>query len=545
MPRRLPLPLLTPAETLTASRALWRSRLVRLYRPDHLARIGLAVARHGMGPAMGPRVGATLHPGAPGMVDDDGTLSMADLDTCCSDVADRLQDSGLVPGDPVGILARNSAAFYAGMVGASRAGLDVTYLNTGFSASQVADVVEGRGLRAVLHDPGLADRLPRPGGDVDPALPLSLWTSGDPPPLPSPRERGHRSRHVILTSGTTGRPKGASRTGGGLGSVLALLSGLPYRVRETHLVAAPAFHAWGWVNTLLTMLLSSTTVLTRSFDAEHVLRLVETHRCHVLVAVPAMLQRIMDLPPAVRARYDTSSLRVVALSGSPLPGPLARAFLDEYGDVLYNLYGSTEAAFATVASPADLRAAPGTAGRVLPGVRVEVLDESGAPCPSGVPGAIRVTSADTARGDTGDTGRTVGSGDSGGSGGTAAERPDRAMTGDLGWFDSKGRLFVGGREDDMVVSGGENVYPVVVEQTLREHAGVADVAVVGVPDADFGQALRAHVVRRAGSQVGAEDLRTWCKDRLAPFQVPRSVVWHDALPRNETGKVVTSRLREK
>lgn len=534
--RRLPVPVLTPTETLTASRALLRSGLVRVYRPDHAVRVVLALSRYGGGPAMGPKAGATLHPDAPGILDDAGVLTLRELDESCSLVADHLRDQGLRPGDGLAILARNSRAFYQAMVGASRAGLDVTYLNTGFTPAQVADVVTARGVRAVLCDPEFTGHLPSAPSDK-PAeeasrLPLTLWTDEDAPPPRAPDGQGRRrSRHAILTSGTTGPPKGASRTGGSVGSALALLSGLPYQVRQTHLVAAPMFHAWGWVNTLLTMLLSSTTVLTDRFDAENVLRLVDRHRVVVLVAVPTMLQRVMDLPSHTRARYDTSSLRVVAVSGSALPTRLAQGFMDEFGEVLYNLYGSTEAAFATVASPADLRAAPGTAGRVLPGVRVRVVDGVGRSCPPGVPGSIRVSSSATVEADADAAPEGVG-----GSG--------SAGTGDLGWFDSAGRLFVGDREDDMVVSGGENVYPSVVEQALADHADVTEVAVVGVPDTDFGQALRAHVVRRAGSQVSPDDLRTWCRQRLAPFQVPRSVVWHDALPRNETGKILKTRLRD-
>ena len=188
-----------------------------------------------------------------------------------------------------------------------------------------------------------------------------------------PGRHWRRSRHVILTSGTTGQPKRAVRTGGDASSAIALTTGLPYRARETHLIAAPMFHSWGWLNTLLAMLYSSTVVVTRTFDPAGALALIERERCQVLVAVPVMLRRIMDLPPEVRRQYDTSSLRAVTVSGSSLSPALAGAFMDEFGEVLYNLYGSTEAGYATVASPADLRAAPGTAGRPLPGVEVRVL----------------------------------------------------------------------------------------------------------------------------------------------------------------------------
>jgi fatty-acyl-CoA synthase len=436
-------------------------------------------------------------------------------------VAHGLAGAGLREGDTVGVLARNSGEFYLVVVAASRLGADVVYLNTGSAAGQVAAVVAEHRPRALVYDPEFADRLP----EAVPAIPttgagsaarsvraMALERS---PSAPGPVRT---SRHVILTSGTTGSPKAVPRTGARIESLAALLSGLPYRVRETHLVAAPMFHAWGWLNVLLTMLLSSTVVLTRRFDPELVLSYIERQRCHVLVAVPTMLQRIMDLPAATRRRYDSRSLRVVAVSGSALSGRLARAFMDEFGDILYSLYGSTEAAFATVAAPADLRAAPGTAGRPLSGIRVRVLDPDGRPCPRGVPGAIHVD------------GREV-----------VAER-GTARTGDVGWLGQDGRLFVAGREDDMLIVGGENVYPIVVERTLEEHPDVVEAAVTGCPDRTLGQIPIAHVVFRDATAARATKLRAWCRQRLAPFEVPRRIVVHTQLPRNETGKVVKRAL---
>jgi fatty-acyl-CoA synthase len=275
---------------------------------------------------------------------------------------------------------------------------------------------------------------------------------------------------------------------------------------------------------MLTMLLSSTVVVTQRFDPEQTLSLIDRHRCQVLVAVPAMLRRIMDLPAAARRRHDTACLRVVAVSGSAMSPSLATAFMDEFGDVLYSLYGSTEAAFATVAGPADLRDAPGTAGRPLPMVRVRVVDAAGRDAPVGEPGAIVVSSRDAVRVDpSGATGPSV-------------------RTGDLGWFDGAGRLFVGAREDAMVIVGGENVYPIAVESVLGGHPDIVEAAVVGVADRELGQVLVAHVVARRGARVTATGLREWCRARLAPFQVPRRFVFHRDLPHNETGKVLTRSL---
>lgn len=518
----------TPQEAVIATGSLLRSGLVGLYRPDHLLRAGLEVARYGMGPAAGPIVGACVYPNRTAIVDESGSATMRQLDQRCSAVADGLHDAGFRPGDAVGLLARNSAAFYQAVVGASRLGLDVTYFNTGFVTDHIAALTAERRLRGLIYDPEFADRVP--------AALLAIATTGDsdvgagtveamaaakPRKTWSPARPG---RHTILTSGTTGQPKDVARTGGGLYSVVAILSGIPFRVRENHLIAAPLFHGWGWLNLLLTMLLSGTVVVSRRFDPERTLAQIERERCQVLVAVPAMLQRIMDLPPGVRRRYDTSCLRIVAVSGSAVSAGLAREFMDEFGEVLFSLYGSTEAAYATVAGPADLRAAPGTAGRPLAMVRVRVVDERGRDAGPGQCGSIVVSSRDTVARDPAPTGTPT------------------IRTGDLGWFDPAGRLFVVAREDDLVIVGGENVYPVVVEHVLEEHPDIREAAVVGVADRVLGQALVAHVVLRRGRSATAESIRDWCRARLAPFQVPRHVVVHNRLPHGETGKVIKRSL---
>jgi acyl-coenzyme A synthetase/AMP-(fatty) acid ligase len=246
-----------------------------------------------------------------------------------------------------------------------------------------------------------------------------------------------------------------------------------------------------------------------------------------------MIQRILALPPGVRGRYDTSSLRVVALSGSALPGELAVQFMDAFGDVLFNLYGSTEVGWAAVADPADLRAAPGTAGRVPAGTSVQILDGDGQPVTRGVTGRIFVRSVLGFDGYTG--------------GGGKEARHGHLASGDLGHFDAAGRLYVDGREDDMIVSGGENVFPREVEDLLAGHPGVAEAAVIGVPDDEFGQSLTAYVVRtsnpdHAGADLGATDIQDYVHARLARFKVPRHVMFIDVLPRNATGKVVKRQL---
>jgi fatty-acyl-CoA synthase len=243
-----------------------------------------------------------------------------------------------------------------------------------------------------------------------------------------------------------------------------------------------------------------------------------------------MLQRILVLPATERSRRDSSSLRAVASAAAPLPPHVASAFMDAYGEIVFNLYGSTETGFASIAGPADLRAAPGTVGRPPRGTTIAVLDGDGRPLRPGAPGRVFVGSRLVFDGYTG--------------GGTRELVGGLMSTGDLGHLDGEGRLFVDGREDDMIVSGGENVFPQEVADALATHPAVADVAVVGVEDADFGQRLRAYVVA-AAPEADAAALLAFLRERVARYKLPREVVFLDEIPRNPTGKVQRSRLPER
>jgi fatty-acyl-CoA synthase len=335
---------------------------------------------------------------------------------------------------------------------------------------------------------------------------------------------------VILTSGTTGTPKGATRKQpDSFEPAAALFSKIPLRARETTMIAAPMFHSWGFAHFTLGLPLSSTLVLQRRFDPEETLRAVSQHAASALVLVPVMLQRILELGERVIARYDISSLRVIALSGSALPGELATRAMDVFGDVLYNLYGSTEVAWATIATPEDLRAAPGTAGRPPLGTVVKLLDADGREVGPGETGRIFVGNEMVFEGYTGGGGKEIVRG--------------LMSTGDVGRFDDAGRLFVEGRDDEMIVSGGENVFPREVEDLLADHEQIEEAAVIGVEDAEFGQRLRAFVVLHEGSELSEADVQAYVRSNLARFKVPRDVIFVSELPRNATGKVLKRELQ--
>ena len=350
---------------------------------------------------------------------------------------------------------------------------------------------------------------------------------GDRSDLKPPSSRG---KAILLTSGTTGTPKGASRSQPrSLDPAATLLSRIPLRAREKTMIAAPLFHTWGFAHFTLGMSLSSTVVLRRRFEPEAILSLTARHECSALVVVPVMLQRLLDLDDEVLRRYDLSKLRVVPVSGSALPSALARRWMDLFGENLYNLYGSTEIAWATIATPEDLRRAPGTAGKAPRGTIVRIYDDHGQPVPPGTTGRIFVGNEMQFEGYTGGGGKDL---------------IDGLMSaGDVGHFDAEGRLFIDGRDDDMIVSGGENVFPGEVEDLLDGHEAIAEVTVFGVADEEFGERLAAVVVRRPGADLDAEDVRDYVKANLASYKVPRDVEFVDELPRTATGKVLKRVLR--
>jgi fatty-acyl-CoA synthase len=309
------------------------------------------------------------------------------------------------------------------------------------------------------------------------------------------------------------------------------LSKVPYRSRESTYMAAPMFHALGFTQTVLALILGCTVITERRFKPERVLETIERERPTSVVLVPVMLQRIVAAMEAEPGRWDTSSLRIVFLSGSQLEAELVRRSQRTIGDKLYNFYGSTEVAWATFATPSDLRAAPGTAGRPPFGTVVALYDEAGR----------RVSG-------TGRAGRIfVGNGFQfeGYTGGGGKEIIDGLMsTGDIGHFDADGRLFIDGREDDMIVSGGENLFPGEVEELLITHPAIEEAAVVGVDDEDFGKRLAAFVALKPGETLTEDEVKEFVKRNLARYKIPRDVSFVSELPRTPTGKVLKRALRE-
>ncbi|RBO93891.1 AMP-binding protein [Nocardia puris] len=505
--------------------------VVRAHRPDVGFKALRRLSEWGFNLAGGYAAAAAFAPDRPGLIDANGVRTFGELHERTTAIAGALEMLGLSAGDAVGLLARNHRGMVETMVAAGKLGVDVALLNTGLPARRIEEVVQRDKLAALFVDGEfdhliqyLHDDLPRYATD---AASLGRPTLDDLAEMGHTdfRKPTHPGKLIVLTSGTSGTPKGARRPHAkGFSTIAALLSRIPLGMDETMLIPAPLFHTWGLAALQLSTALRSTVVLPDQFDAEDCLRLIAEHRVSTFIAVPIMVHRILELPSAVRARYDTSCLRIVASCGAPLAASTVLDFLDAFGDVLYNVYGSTEVSWGSIADPADLRAAPTTAGRPPLGTRVAILGPDHRPLPVGATGHIFVGNHMLFDGY------------------VNASPPDEADgmldTGDLGYLDAAGRLFIAGRDDEMIISGGENVFPRPVEEALAYLPQVREVAVVGVPDREYGQRLAAFVVKREGAGLDSDMVRTYIRNRLSRFSVPRDVTFLNALPRGETGKIL-------
>ena len=494
---------------------LVRSGVVRPMRPDRLVGVLAGYVHWDITVAWGYAMGAARHPDRPAIIDDDGAVSFAEVDERTTRLAHGLVDRGVRAGSKVAVLCRNHRGFVETMVACAKIGAHAVLLNTGLSKTQLATVLREQEVALVVADTEFTD-LPDVARLSDTDLDQVIAAS---PSTPLPR-RPPRGRLIVLTSGTTGTPKGARRPEpAGLSPAAALLSRIPLREGETIAVPAPLFHTWGLAAFQIGLVLGATLVLRRKFDPAQVLADVRDHGCGALFVVPVMLQRVLEL-----ADRDVPSLRVIASSGSALPPPVAQRCLREFGPVLYNLYGSTEVSWVSIATPAELARRPGTVGQPPRGTRLAILDEHGAPLPPGETGRIFVANEMLFEGYTNGMGKEV--------------RDGLMSTGDVGYRDETGLLFIAGRDDEMIVSGGENVYPAEVEALLAGLPEVREVAVIGVPDEEFGQRLAAYVVCGEAGGLDEDAVRYHVRTHLARYSVPRDVVFLDSLPRNATGKVL-------
>jgi acyl-CoA synthetase (AMP-forming)/AMP-acid ligase II len=524
-----------------------RSGLLTVLRPDKYLRIAAVMARENMSVTSGFASSAQRCPNRAGLVDELGTLTWRQLDQRADALAAALQALPVGAPQVVGIMARNHRGFVLSLIAANRIGADVLLLNTSFAGPALAEVVTREAVDAIIFDEEFTETVDRAvsGRRVDrpPVTRILAWTDTyaheatvaklvDEFEGKQPHRATGKSRVILLTSGTTGTPKGAKHSGGGPEVLKSILDRTPWHTEEPVVIAAPMFHAWGFSQLAFAASMACTIITRRKFDPEATLELVDRHRATGLCVVPVMFDRIMDLPANVLRRYDGRSLRFAGASGSRMRPDVVITFMDRFGDVIYNNYNATEAGMIATATPADLRAAPDTAGKPAEGTDIRILDADFNELPTGEAGTIYV------RNSTQFDGYTEGS--------TDKSRPfhDGYMcSGDVGYLDEAGRLFVVGRDDEMIVSGGENVYPIEVERVLAGHPDVAEAAVIGVGDEQFGQRLAAFVV--LANPVTLDELKAYVRENLANYKVPREITVLDELPRNNTGKITRRELQER
>lgn len=526
-------------------RKIFESGAFRIEPPQNYAAMAADIYKWGEF-GMLPALNARRHPDRAACIDEEGEFTYKELDDAAHAVANGLIDKGVKGGDGVAILARNTRWFLIAYFGAARVGARIILLNSEFSGPQIKEVSEREGAKLVIYDDeytkAVSKALPELGklralgtnpdsdessGSEDETL-ADLIERSDKKPAP---KASKHSSIIILTSGTTGTPKGANRsTPPTLAPIGGILSHVPFKANEVTSLPAPMFHALGFLHGTIAMFLGSTLVLRRKFKPPHVLEDIEKYKVTAMVVVPVMLSRILDTIEKMDKKPDLSSLKIVFVSGSALGADLAERGLKDLGPVIYNMYGSTEIAFATIAEPKHLEYNSSTVGPVVKGVKVKIFDDNGKELPQGDVGRIFVGNAFPFEGYTG--------------GGKKQVIDGLLSSGDVGYFDENGLLYISGRDDEMIVSGGENVFPAEVEDLITGHPDVVEATAIGVEDKEWGHRLRAFVVKKDGADLDEDTVKHYVRDHLARYKVPREVVFLDELPRNPTGKILKRELRE-
>lgn len=493
---------------------------------------------------------AIAHPSRPAVICGDQVITYAELDRQSNRAARVLASVGASPGGQVAVVSFNSAAGWVVSYALRKLRVVGVPVNFRLRGGELAYVINDSRATVVCAGPGLVehveavrDRLSGPPALV--SLPGATapagWTDLErlmqetsPEALPEPAEEGPgMAATMIYTSGTTGHPKGAYRPEGlSVANVLRVIELFTLGDTDVHLMAGPGYHSAVGLFASLTTICGGTVVVMPRFDPEEALRLIERHRVTTTFMAPTLLQRMVDLPAEVRSRYDLSSLRVIIMAAAPCPFSLKRRICEMFGEVLWEFYGATETGINTVLRPEEQLTRPGSVGKVVPGNEILILNERGEPVPDGEPGELWVRNDWLAsyynRPD--DT--------------TSAMRDGFFSVGDIAYRDSDAYYYICDRKVDMIISGGVNIYPAEVEACLFEHPAVADVAVIGVPDHQWGESTKAVVQLRPGASATETELIDWCRQRIADYKRPRSVDFVSELPRDQTGKLLKRQIRD-
>jgi fatty-acyl-CoA synthase len=533
------------ASELHYLRKIIESGTFRLENPLNYAAMAADIGKWGE-IGMLPAFNARRTPDRAAIIDDEGSFTYKELDEAANAVAHGLLAKGVRGGDGVAILARNHRWFAVAQFGCARVGARIILLNSSFSGPQIKEVSDREGAKLIIYDDEYTEDVSKatpPLGKLRAldSTPDSDESSGSSDETlanlvaansksPAPKASKHSSI-IILTSGTTGTPKGANRSlPPTLAPIGGILSHVPFKANEVTSLPAPMFHALGFLHATIGMFLGSTLVLHSKFKPDQVFEDIEKHKVSAVVVVPVMLSRMLDALEKLDTKPDLSSLRIIFVSGSALGADIAERALKDIGPVVCNGDGATEIAFATIAGPEHLEYNSTTAGPPVRGVKVKIYDDNGKELPQGDVGRIFVGTSFPFEGYTGGGGKQIIDG--------------LLSSGDVGYFDERGLLYISGRDDEMIVSGGENVFPAEVEDCISGHPDVVEATAIGVEDKEWGHRLRAFVVKKGNANVDEDAIKKHVKDQLAKYKVPREVIFLDELPRNPTGKILKRELRE-
>ena len=492
---------------------------------------------------------AERQPERAALIEGDRRLSWAELRDARNRLAHSLVGLGISPGEHVVLYAHNSLEVLVASAAVRAAGAIPVPMNHRLTADEVAYILENSEAAAVFVGDAfvpMADAVRARSPKVRAWILLGaerrdwavrfddLVAAGrtEPVELPGGEVFG---ASTIYTAGTTGKPKGARRRGSDPGELLPPLAALNVTdPAHVHLVAGPLYHSAPGGFALYAQLFGSTVVVMPKFDAEAALATIERHRCSSTFMAPTLLKRIVDLPAAVRARYDVSSMRAIVVAAAPCPMRVKEDVIAYFGPCLYEFYGSTELGINTILGPDDMLRKPGSCGKAAPGVELAVLDDEGRPVAMGQPGELHVRRYPGVFDEyykNPDATRQTG-------------RGDWLSVGDVAYLDDEGFVYICDRKRDMIISGGVNIYPAEIEDALHRHPKIEDAAVFGVPDDDWGERVHAAVEPRPGETLTADEVRTFCRAHLADYKIPREVSFHASLPRDTAGKLLKRVLRE-
>jgi len=528
-----------------------KTGVVRRFRPGGVRKFVAEARVTKLGPHLAVMLHAQMTPDQECVVDGDRRYTWAQFDRAVNQLAHALAARGGIA-KPVACMLANGVDYLIAQQALIRIGALVVQIGYRSKPAEVAHILGNAEPACAIVGAEFLDTFAEAQTLAGRSCPVIIagevvgkpaigerWTdataglAGDLPPV---ARKGDGGGVIVYTSGTTGKPKGATRSWKqtGFDAVADMIGTVGMRADDRHLVVCPLYHSAAPAFVAMMMSLGATNVLMNHFEPEAALALIERERITCTLMVPTMMVRITALPPEVRRRYDTSSLRWVMSVAAPLATETARQFQDQFGAKLWNFYGSTETGMVTLAAPGDHVTRPGTVGRPLRGNSIRLLDERGQEVPTGQIGELYVRNSMLIGGyhkNRDATDRSI--------------RDGFFSVGDLARADADGFYYMESRKHDMVISGGVNIYPREIEDHLHTHPAILDVAVVGVPDPEWGETLRAYVVIRDGHAISGAEVADYCRRELADYKRPRQVVFVDELPRNPTGKILKRELRDR